>query len=193
MRNYSSGVLRMKGDIHYDELLSRAFYWRQQPLDKIYSIYKVVEHTIFFTYNTLSQKVPGLKDQKIGKKVYFSSKTKEVEKFSKPQTLIDLMRNVPKEIRSKLRETVTDFTSSFTNELLLSSVLMEFLNLLQFGNLLLLRDWPCGLGFRIRIGRFLVQTPLRAQPGALETQPCYETPGKLLVKIVKTQSLSLDD
>ena len=89
-----------------------------------------MKHTIFFTYNTLSQKVPGLKDQKIGKKVYFSSKTKEVEKFSKPQTLIDLMRNVPKEIRSKLRETVTDFTSSFTNELLLSSVLMEFLNLL---------------------------------------------------------------
>ena len=51
----------------------------------------------------LKHLVPGLNDQKIGKKLYVSSKnksTKEVEKFSQPQTVIDLMRNVPKEIRS---------------------------------------------------------------------------------------------
>ena len=44
------------------------------------------------------------------------------------------MQKVTKEIRSKLRDTVTDFTVSFTNELLLPSEVMVSLNLLLFGN-----------------------------------------------------------
>ena len=60
--------------------------------------------------------------------------TKEVEECLQSQTLIDMMQKVAKEIRSKLRDTVTDFTGSFTNELSLPSELMVFLNLLLFGN-----------------------------------------------------------
>ena len=45
-----------------------------------------------------------------------------------------MMQKVAKEIRSKLRDTFTDFTGSFTNELSLPSELMVFLNLLLFGN-----------------------------------------------------------
>ena len=45
-----------------------------------------------------------------------------------------MMQKVAKEIRSKLRDTVTDFTGSFTNELSLPSELMVFLNLLLVGN-----------------------------------------------------------
>ena len=44
-----------------------------------------------------------------------------------------MIQEVTKEIRSKLRDTVTDFRCSFTNELLLPSELIVFLNLL-FGN-----------------------------------------------------------
>ena len=39
-----------------------------------------------------------------------------------------------KEIRSKLRDTITDCTDSLTNKLSLSSELTVFLNLLLFGN-----------------------------------------------------------
>ena len=79
----------------------------------------------------------GLNDQKIGKKLYVSLKTKstkEVEECLQPQTLIEMMQKVTKEIGTKLRDTVTDFTGSFTNELSLPSELMVFLNLLLFGN-----------------------------------------------------------
>ena len=40
-------------------------------------------------------------------------------------------------------------------------------------------------GVVIRIGRILVQTPLGTWPG-LGTEPCYEAPGDLRVKYVKT-------
>ena len=43
-----------------------------------------------------------------------------------------------------------------------------------------------GQGGVIRIGRFLVQTPLGARPG-LGTQPRFEAPGDLRAKIVNTQ------
>ena len=49
-------------------------------------------------------------------------------------TATDLMQNVMKEIRSKLRDIVTDFTGSLTNKLSLRSELMAFLNLLLLGN-----------------------------------------------------------
>ena len=84
----------------------------------------------------LKHQFPGLNDQKISKKLYVSLKTKptkEVEECLQPQTLIDMMQKVTKEIRTKLRDTVTDFTGSFTNELSLPSELMVFLNLLLFG------------------------------------------------------------
>ena len=45
-----------------------------------------------------------------------------------------MMRRVMKEIRSKLRDTVIDFTGSFTYELLLPSELIVFLNLFLLGN-----------------------------------------------------------
>ena len=45
-----------------------------------------------------------------------------------------MMQKVTKEITTKLRDTITDFTGSFTNELSLPSELMVFLNLLLFGN-----------------------------------------------------------
>ena len=41
-------------------------------------------------------------------------------------------------------------------------------------------------GVAIEIGRFPIQTPLGARPG-LGSQPRYEAPGNLRVKIVKTQ------
>ena len=41
-----------------------------------------------------------------------------------------------------------------------------------------------GQGIAIRIGRFLVQTPLGAQPG-LETQPHYKAAGDLQVNLYK--------
>ena len=83
------------------------------------------------------KQVPGLNDLKIGKRlcVFLKTKsTKEVEECLQPQTLIDKMKKVTKEIISKLKDTVTDFTGSFTNELLLPSELMVFLNFLLFGN-----------------------------------------------------------
>ena len=83
------------------------------------------------------KQVPGLNDLKIGKRlcVFLKTKsTKEVEECLQPQTLIDTMKKVTKEIISKLKDTVTDFTGSFTNELLLPSELMVFLNFLLFGN-----------------------------------------------------------
>ena len=43
-----------------------------------------------------------------------------------------------------------------------------------------------GEGITIRIGKFLVQTPLVTVPG-LGTQPRYEAPGSLWVDIVTTQ------
>ena len=43
-----------------------------------------------------------------------------------------------------------------------------------------------GQGGVIRIGRFLVQTPLGARPG-LGTQPRFEAPADLRAKIVNTQ------
>ena len=85
----------------------------------------------------LKHQVPGVNDQKTGKKLYVSLKTKstkEVEECLRPQTLIDTMQKVTKEVRSKLRDTVTDFTGSFTNELSLLSELMVFFNLLLLGN-----------------------------------------------------------
>ena len=78
-----------------------------------------------------------LKHQKTGKKLYVSLKTKstkEIEECLQPQTLIKLMQKVTKEIRLKLKATVTDFTGSFANELSLPSELMVFLNFLLFGN-----------------------------------------------------------
>ena len=41
-----------------------------------------------------------------------------------------------------------------------------------------------GSGVVVRIGRFLVQTPLGARPG-IGTQPRYEAPGDLRVENVK--------
>ena len=41
-----------------------------------------------------------------------------------------------------------------------------------------------GSGVVVRIGRFLVQTPLGARPG-IGTQPRYEAPGDLQVENVK--------
>ena len=41
-----------------------------------------------------------------------------------------------------------------------------------------------GQGIAIRIGRFLVQTPLGAQPG-LEAQPPYKAAGELHVNLYK--------
>ena len=82
--------------------------------------------------------VPGLNQQKTDKKLYVFLKTKstkEVAECLQSQTVIDLMQKVTKEIRSKLRATVTDFTGSFSNELSLTSELMvQFLNFLLFGN-----------------------------------------------------------
>ena len=49
----------------------------------------------------------GLNDQKIGKKLYVSLKTKftkEVEECLQPQTLIGMMQKVTKEIGTKLRD-----------------------------------------------------------------------------------------
>ena len=46
------------------------------------------------------------------------------------------------------------------------------------------------LGIVIRIGRFLVQTPLGARPG-LGTQPRYKIPGNHQVEYVKTLWLTL--
>ena len=69
--------------------------------------------------------------------MYISLKTKsakEIEECLQLQILIDMMQRVMKEIRSKLRDTVTDFTGSFTYELLLPSELIVFLNLFLFGN-----------------------------------------------------------
>lgn len=77
----------------------------------------------------LEHQVPGLNDQMIDKKLNVSLKTqptKEVEESLQPQTLIDLMQKVTKETQWKLRDTVTDFTDSFTNELWLPSDLMWF-------------------------------------------------------------------
>ena len=85
----------------------------------------------------LKHQVPGLNDEMIGKKFYVSLKTKstkKVEECLQPQTLTDMMQKVTKEIRTKLRGTVTDFPGSFTNELSLPSELIVFLNLLLFGN-----------------------------------------------------------
>ena len=68
----------------------------------------------------LKHQVPGLNDQKIGKKLYVSLRTKydkEVEECLQPQTLIDMMQKVSKEVKTKLRDTVTDFTGSFSNDL----------------------------------------------------------------------------
>ena len=45
-------------------------------------------------------------------------------------------------------------------------------------------EWSNGVA--IRIGRFLVQTPLGARPG-LGKQPRYKAPSDLRVEIVKTQ------
>ena len=45
-----------------------------------------------------------------------------------------MVQKVTKKIRSKLRDTVTNFSDSFTNELSLLSELMVFLNLLLFRN-----------------------------------------------------------
>ena len=73
--------------------------------------------------------------EKIGKKLHVSLKsrsTKGVKECLQPHTF-DMIQEVTKEIRSKLRDTVTDFRCSFTNELLLPSELIVFLNLL-FGN-----------------------------------------------------------
>ena len=91
--------------------------------------------TCFF--EKLKHQIPGPNDQKTVKKLYVSLKTKstkEVEECLQSQTLIDVMEKVAKELRSKLRDTVTDFTGSFTNELSLPSELMVFLNLLLVGN-----------------------------------------------------------
>ena len=55
----------------------------------------------------VKHQVPGLNDQKIGKKFCFFMKTKftkEFEKCLQRQTLVDLMQNFTKEIRSKLRD-----------------------------------------------------------------------------------------
>ena len=46
------------------------------------------------------------------------------------------------------------------------------------------------LGGGIRIGRFLVQTPLDARPG-LGTQPCYEAPGDLPVEPVENAVINI--
>ena len=76
-------------------------------------------HTTRFL-KKLKHQVPGLNNQKIGKKLYISLKTKstiEVEERLKPQTLIDMMQKVTRQTKSKLRDTVTDFAGSFTNEL----------------------------------------------------------------------------
>lgn len=47
--------------------------------------------------------------------------TKTVEVCLQPQTLIDMTQKVKKEIKSKMRDTVIDF-SAFTHELLLPSI-----------------------------------------------------------------------
>ena len=47
-----------------------------------------------------------------------------------------------------------------------------------------------GYGVTIRIGRFLVQTPLGARPG-LGTQPRYEAPGDLWVEIVENAVIKI--
>ena len=47
-----------------------------------------------------------------------------------------------------------------------------------------------GKGVVIRIVRFLVQTPPGTQPH-LVTQPCYEAPSDLWVKIEKNELLTL--
>ena len=72
------------------------------------------------TTRFLKKQVPGLNNQKIGKKLYISLKTKstvEVEERLQPQTLIDMMQKVTGQTGSKLRDTVTDFAGYFTNEL----------------------------------------------------------------------------
>ena len=55
------------------------------------------------------------------------------EECLQTQTSTDLMQKVTKEIRSKLKNTITDFTVSFTNELLMAFELMVFSNFLFFG------------------------------------------------------------
>ena len=108
---------------------------KYSELMKLYNIPYSPHITRFL--KKLKHQVPGLNDQTIVKKLYDSLKTKstkEVEECLQSQTLIDMMEKVAKELRSKLRDTVTDFTGSFTNELSLPSELMVFLNLLLFGN-----------------------------------------------------------
>ena len=105
---------------------------KYNKLMKSYNI-SYSSHTTRF----LKKQVPGLNNQKIGKKLYISLKTKstiEVEERLQPQTLIDMMQKVMGQTGSKLRDTVTDFAGYFTNELQLLSELMVFLNLLLFGN-----------------------------------------------------------
>ena len=53
------------------------------------------------------------------------------------------MQKVTKEITLKLRATVTDFTSSFTNELSLPSELMVLLNLLRLEIVVMNLDFHC--------------------------------------------------
>ena len=75
--------------------------------------------------------------KKIGKKLYVSLKTKstkEVEECLQPQTLIDMMQKVTKEIRSKLRDTLLTLQVLLIMNYHFLSELMVFLNLLLFGN-----------------------------------------------------------
>ena len=91
---------------------------KYNKLMKSYNI-SYSSHTTRFL-KKLKHQVPGLNNQKIGKTLYISLKTKstiEVEERLQPQTLIDMMQKVTRQTRSKLRDTVTDFAGSFTNEL----------------------------------------------------------------------------
>ena len=85
----------------------------------------------------LKHQVLGLNDQKISKKLYVPLKTKSTKEVEclQPQTLSDTMQKVMKEIRSKLRDTVTDFAGSLTNELPWPSELMVFINSFLLGNI----------------------------------------------------------
>ena len=66
---------------------------------------------------------------------------------------------------------------------------MVNVNYYKRGDLTILHYIVIFMKIGIRIGRFLVQTPLGAQPG-LGTQPRYEAPSDLRVESVETQWLT---
>ena len=88
----------------------------------------------------LKEKVPGLNDQKFGNKLYVSFKTKtakEAETLLKPPSLLEALEQITRQIRNKLKDTISkhdDFSGSFDEEISMPSELLVLLNLLLYGS-----------------------------------------------------------